>query len=69
MRPFRAGDGIELINAQSLAGRIADQLEAAAEILRQKPLASGDVLRVERQLEAEVSLLVITRRAIERAER
>lgn len=60
---------LETNNAQALAGRIADQLEAAVQVLRQTPLTSADVYRVARQLEAEADLLTVVRRAIERGER
>lgn len=60
---------IQIGNAQQLARRVADQLEATVEVLRQAPLTGADIDRVARQLQAEADLLMVIRRSLERCER
>jgi hypothetical protein len=54
---------------EQLAGRVADQLEATVQVLRQSPLTGADIDRVARQLQAEADLLMVIRRSLERCER
>lgn len=51
---------------ETMARRIADQLDTASAVLRQEPVTAGDLLRVQRQLEAEAALLkLVARRSSE----
>lgn len=48
---------------ETLARRIADQLDASSVVLRQDPVTVSDLERVQRQLQAEADLLLLIARA------
>lgn len=53
---------LDVRRLETLARRIADQLDSASEVLRQDPVTFSDLERVRRQLEAEARLLELIAR-------